>query len=104
LGDIAGERLLLQHLSYLTYTGQPDGWDMMAATNFGTIAVNLVDSGKTGQMAAYRIDRGYMSIPLASMAQPAPRPEVSQFYSADTYTSQKSIIFRMAADMATKNA
>lgn len=103
LRKIAGERILLQPLSYLTYTGQPDGWDMMAATSFGTIAVDLVDSAKTGQMAAFRIDRGYMSIPLESMTQPGPRPEVSQFYNSHTYTSQKSVIFRMAADMAAKN-
>ena len=103
LGNIAGERILLQPLSYLTYTGRPDGWDMMAATNFGTIAVNLVHSGKTGQMTAYRIDKGYLSVPLESMNQPTPHPEISQFYDADTYTSRKSFIFRMAAELATKN-
>ena len=35
LEEVVGQHLLHQPLSYLTRTGEVDGWDLFAATNFG---------------------------------------------------------------------
>ena len=93
LGDLTRQRVLLQPLSYIVYTGRPDGWDLLTAVNFGTIAANLITAGKSGRMTSYMIDQGYMDVPLEDVTGKIPWSTV-EFYDVETYTPKASVIFQ----------
>ena len=90
LEEVVGQHLLYQPLSYLTRTGETDGWDLFAATNFGISAMDLVATGKTGRMVAYRPGQGYTDVPLEKATQPF-EVDVAEFYDAETYTVKHNI-------------
>lgn len=90
LETVVGQHLLYQPLSYLTRTGQTDGWDLFAATNFGIIAVDLVAQGTSGRMVAYRLEDGYIDVPLEDVTQPL-EVDLAGFYDANTYTVKHTI-------------
>lgn len=95
LERIIGQHMLYQPLSYLTRTGDTDGWDLVTATNFGILATELAATGKTGQLVAYRLSDGYIDIPLKRVGD-APVVELAEFYDAEAYTP-KSKIFTLTA-------
>lgn len=95
LERIVGQHLLYQPLSYLTRTGETDGWDLLGASNFGIIAVDLVAQGKTGRLVAYQLEDGYIDVPLEEVTQP-PAVNMADFYDATTYAPKNSI-FTVAA-------
>ena len=90
LEKVVGQHLLYQPLSYLTRTGEADGWDLFAATNFGILAVDLVVKGKAGRMVAYRLEDGYIDVPLEDATQPL-EVDMAGFYDAETYTVKDNI-------------
>jgi 6-phosphofructokinase len=90
LEEVVGQHLLHQPLSYLTRIGETDGWDLFAATNFGILAVELVAQSKTGRMAAYRLEDGYIDVLLADVTQPF-EVDLAAFYDAETYTVKPNI-------------
>jgi len=90
LEEVSGEHLLHQPLSYLTRTGDPDGWDLLAATNFGITAVDLVAQGKAGRLVAFRLEDGYIDVPLEDVMQPYVM-DVTNFYDRQTYTVKHTI-------------
>ncbi|MEM7303586.1 MAG: hypothetical protein AAF468_21105 [Pseudomonadota bacterium] len=86
--DVAGtgQRTLVQPLSYLVRTGWPDGWDLVAATNFATIAVDLVTAGTMGRLLVFGpFSPGPEDAPLEVVTQPSNRT-LTEFYNAETYT------------------
>lgn len=95
LEDVIGEHILYQPLSYLTRTGDTDGWDLIAATNFGIIAMDLAVKGQSGRLVAYRLQDGYIDVPLEEVTHP-PLVNMADFYDASTY-SPKPSIFTVAA-------
>ncbi len=95
LEKVVGHHVLYQQLSYLIRTGDTDGWDLLAATNFGILATDLVAQGKTGRLAAYRLADGYIDIPLDRVTQ-VPVVDLAEFYDAETY-APKPKIFTLAA-------
>ncbi len=95
LEDIIGEHLLYQPLSYLTRTGDTDGWDLVTATNFGIMAVDLIVNNKSGRLVAYRVEDGYIDVPLEEVTNPA-IVNMADFYDASNY-APKSAIFTVAA-------
>ena len=95
LEDVVGQHVLYQPLSYLTRTGETDGWDMVTATNFGILATDLADRTKTGRLVAFRVSDGYMDIPLEAVTE-APIGEVSEFYDTQNYKPTPKI-FTLAA-------
>lgn len=95
LEEVTQQRFLHQPLSYLTRTGDADGWDLLAATNFGITAVDLVAQGQTGRMVAFRLEKGYVDVPLEDVTQPY-GVDVAGFYDTTTYTV-KSNIFSIGA-------
>lgn len=95
LEEIVGQHILYQPLSYLTRTGEPDGWDLLGASNFGIIAVDLVAQGKAGRLVAYRLEEGYIDVPLEEVMDP-PVVNMADFYDATTYAPKPSI-FTVAA-------
>jgi 6-phosphofructokinase len=62
LEDITGEHILYQPLSYLIRTGDTDGWDLVAATNFGIMAVDLIANNNTGRLVSFRVEGGYTDV------------------------------------------
>lgn len=95
LEEVSGEHLLHQPLSYLTRTGDPDGWDLLAATNFGITAVDLVAKGKAGRLVAFRLEDGYIDVPLGEVMEPH-ELNAANFYDSRTYTV-KNTIFTVGA-------
>lgn len=90
LEEIVGQHLLHQPLSYLIRTGDVDGWDLFAATNFGIIGVDLVTKAKTGRMVAYRLEDGYIDVPLEDVTQPF-EVDLAEFYDSTSYTVKQNI-------------
>jgi 6-phosphofructokinase 1 len=95
LEQIMDEHLLFQPLSYLTRTGDTDGWDLLGASNFGIIAVDLVAQDKTGRLVAFRLEDGYVDVPLEAVTEP-PVVNMADFYDATTF-APKPRIFTVAA-------
>jgi len=95
LERVLGQHVLYQQLSYLTRTGETDGWDLVTATNFGILATDLADAGKSGRLVAYRLSDGYIDIPLENVNQ-KPVVKVTDLYDAETY-APKPKIFTLAA-------
>jgi 6-phosphofructokinase 1 len=95
LETMLGQHLLYQPLSYLTRTGETDGWDLVTATNFGITAVDLVAKGQTGRLVAFRLKDGYIDVPLEEVTQP-PVVNMVDFYDTRTYAPKPSI-FTVAA-------
>ncbi|MDM8520806.1 6-phosphofructokinase [Anaerolineales bacterium HSG6] len=94
LEGILGQHLLYQPLSYLTRTGETDGWDLVTATNFGINAVDLIEQGTTGRLVAFRTKGGYLDVPLEKVTQPV--ANMIDFYDVDRYAPKPSI-FTVAA-------
>ncbi len=90
LEEVVGQHILYQPLSYLTRTGEADGWDLLSASSFGIMAVDLVARSKTGCMVAYRLKDGYIDIPLEEVTQPT-TTNITEFYDATTYAPKHDI-------------
>jgi len=96
--SVVGERLLYQPLSYLTRTGDVDGWDLIGALNLGLLAVDLAAKGETGHLVAYRLKHGYMEVPLEEVTKPLDY-DIVEFFDAETCTVNPSI-YTLAARQA----
>lgn len=98
LERVIQQHLLYQPLSYLTRTGDTDGWDLMAATNFGITATTLATQNKAGRFVAYRLRDGYVDVPLVEVTHP-PKVDITELYDADNY-KPKPKIFELATRRA----
>ncbi len=91
LEAVTGRHFLYQALSYLTRTGDADGWDLLAATNFGLMAVDLVAQGTAGQLVSFRLEKGYSAIPFDEV--PATNGvDIASFYDAASYTVKPGVL------------
>jgi 6-phosphofructokinase 1 len=93
LENITGQRLLLQPLSYLLRTGEPDGQDLLGAMNFAMMALKLLADGKTGRLVAYRRCENYVDVPLDVVTQPGDGIKLADHYDAATYSPKPSILW-----------
>jgi 6-phosphofructokinase 1 len=93
LENLTGQRFLLQPLSYLLRTGEPDGQDLLGAMNFATLATKLLASGQTGRLIAYRQGANYVDVPLDVVSQSATHINVTDHYDAKLYTPKSSILW-----------
>ncbi len=93
LENITGQRVLLQPLSYLIRTGEPDGQDLLGAMNFAALAVNLLADGKTGRLVAYRQRENYVDVPIEVVTQPVTHVDVARFYDAETYQVKPGLLW-----------
>ncbi len=88
LGDelkrITGEGIIGQSLAYLMRAGAPDALDRMVAFSFGTMAVQMLDAGKSGLMMAIREGR-YTTVPIDACVQGKKRVDVQRLYDAAAY-------------------
>jgi 6-phosphofructokinase len=93
LENITGQRCLFQPLSYLLRTGEPDGQDLLGAMNFAVKAIELLDSGKTGRLIAYRRGENYVDSPLDVVNQPIGNINAADHYDARKYTPKPGVIW-----------
>jgi 6-phosphofructokinase 1 len=93
LENITGQRLLLQPLSYLIRTGEPDGQDLLGALNFAVLAVQTLVEGQFGRLIAYRQNENYVSVPIDVVTQPATNIDLDRFYDAKNYQVKPGILW-----------
>lgn len=79
-----GVNIVYQQLGYLMRSGVPDSLDRMVGTNFGTLAVDLVEKGERGRLLVLQEGR-YGHEPLEIITQGLKRVDVDTFYDLDNY-------------------
>ena len=84
LEKLTGIGILNQKLSYLMRAGAPDALDRMVATNYGTMAVQLLDEGHSGLMMAVQ-DGKYTTVPGDTCIKGERRVNVPEVYDAENY-------------------
>jgi 6-phosphofructokinase 1 len=93
LENLTGQRFIFQPLSLLLRTAVPDGQDLLGAMNFAMMAVNLLEAGKTGRLAAYRQHENYVALPIETVTEPGGNINVAEHYDAPTFCPKSSIIW-----------
>ncbi|MDP8971287.1 MAG: 6-phosphofructokinase [Actinomycetota bacterium] len=92
IGDLTGELLkqrtgegiISQQLGYLMRSGVPDSLDLMVATNYAVMAVDLAVQGTAGRMVALR-EGTYTNVPVQVTREGAKRVDVDALYDVDAY-------------------
>jgi 6-phosphofructokinase 1 len=81
---ITGLQTRPQDVTYDLRSGNPDAFDKIIANTFGTLAVELVAQGKTGQMVCLR-DGVFSHEALPAMARGARTVDVATFYDIERF-------------------
>jgi 6-phosphofructokinase 1 len=84
LKKITGESIINQKVSYLMRSGAPDALDLMVATNYANLAVNLIKNDVSGRMVALR-DGKYTHIPMSTVTSGIKRVDVDELYDVKSY-------------------
>lgn len=84
LKQITGENIINQKVSYLMRSGAPDALDLMVATNYANLAVNLIQNDVSGRMVALR-DGKYTHIPMSTVTSGVKRVDVDELYDVKKY-------------------
>ena len=84
LKKITGEGIINQKVSYLMRSGAPDALDLMVATNYASLADNLIKNDVSGRMVALR-DGKYTHIPMSTVTSSVKRVDVDELYDVKTY-------------------
>jgi len=84
LQKITGEGIINQRLGYLMRSGAPDAMDLMVATNYAHLAMDLITKGESGRMVAIR-EGIYTHIPMSMVTSGLKRVDVAQLYDTDQY-------------------
>lgn len=91
LKELTGEETLYQQLTYLMRSGVPDALDIMVASNFAQMTLDLIDRGEFGRMVALQ-DGKYTHVPANSVAQGVRNVDVDEFYDAENYKPKLRIV------------
>lgn len=82
--EITGVNTMYQQLGYLIRSGPPDVMDLMLASNYANLAIELVNQRKFGVMVA--LQKGcYTYVPADLASQPARQVDVEAFYDREQY-------------------
>ncbi len=84
LKKITGEAIINQKISYLMRSGAPDALDLMVASNYANMAMNLLKDGISGRMVALR-DGKYTHIPMSTVTSGLKRVDVDELYDVQAY-------------------
>jgi len=88
LGDrikaITGIGIISQNVAYLMRSGPPDTLDAMVATNYGTLAADLLVGGKSGVMVALK-NGIYTSTSISEVGAGARTVDVENLYDTEQY-------------------
>ncbi len=93
LENLTGQRLLLQPLSYLIRTGEPDGQDLLSAMSFAALAVDCLARDQTGRLIAYRQGGNYRDVPIELVTQPAAPIDLAAYYDSDSYSVKPGLLW-----------
>ena len=80
---ITGEGIINQKVSYLMRSGAPDALDLMVATNYANLAVDLIKNDVSGRMVALR-DGKYTHIPMSTVTSGLKRVDVDELNDVKT--------------------
>jgi 6-phosphofructokinase len=84
LKELTGSNTMYQQIGYLMRSGPPDALDLMVASNFGNLAMDLVQAGDYGKMVALKGGR-YVAVSASAPSAEARSVDVDAFYDIDTY-------------------
>lgn len=84
LKRITGVGIVYQQLGYMMRSGPPDSLDRMVATSYGSLALELALTGKSGLMVALR-NGLYTDVPIETIGEGLRRVDVSELYDPDQY-------------------
>jgi 6-phosphofructokinase 1 len=98
LGQLTGEEVIHQPLTYLLRTGFPDGQDLLGATNFAILAARLLAEGKFGRMTAYQQRYNLTDIDLQVVTQGVHGVDVDEMYDVDNYRPKVNLIWAAMED------
>jgi 6-phosphofructokinase len=90
---LTGQEVFLQPLTYLLRTGEPDGQDLLGATNFAMLAARLVKEGKFGRMTAFRQEDTWTDVDLDVVTQGVKSVDLEAWYDVDNYQPKVSLIW-----------
>ncbi len=79
-----GRRALYQPLGYLMRSGPPDSLDHLVALNFGSMAAELLLSGKSGYLTAL-VGGRYAPVSIERVLEGARGVDVERFYDRENY-------------------
>ncbi len=79
-----GINVMTQSLAYLVRAGVPDAMDLMVGRNFGTMAIQLCEDGKSGLMTAIQNGR-YTTEPADICTKGKRNVDVDAMYDVDNY-------------------
>ena len=90
---LTGENTIYQNVAYLMRSGAPDVVDMMVGRNYGTLAADLMLSGKTGRMVA--LNKGiYNHVPLTEVGGGSRPVDVDELYDSTNYRPRVKVVDR----------
>jgi 6-phosphofructokinase len=84
LKEITGLNTIYQQVAYLMRSGAPDSLDLMVATNYANIAMDLIKHAKFGNMVALQGGK-YTYVPANTVSKGLKRVDVEQLYDAENY-------------------
>ncbi len=79
-----GDRVIYQRLGYLMRSGPPDALDRLVASNFASLAADLVLAGETGRLVAILGGR-YSTVPIGTACSGSKQVDVERFYDRANY-------------------
>jgi len=93
IGDLTGIKPTFQQLGYLMRSGPPDHLDLMVASNYANLVMDLINERDFGHMVALH-DGRYTFVSAAAPSQEEARSvDVGAFYDVDNYiTKIKSVL------------
>jgi 6-phosphofructokinase len=97
LHHLTGEEVFLQPLTYLLRTGEPDGQDLLGATNFAVLAARLVKEGRFGRMTAFQQRDAWTDVDLNAVTQGVKSVDVEAWYDTEEYRPKVSLIWSAQA-------
>ena len=84
LTERTGVGIVLQEVAYLMRSGRPDSLDLMVATNYAVMAVDLALEGSSGRMVALH-SGAYTDVPVSLTGEGSKRVDVDELYDRDEY-------------------
>lgn len=93
LAHLLAEEVFLQPLTYLLRTGNPDGQDLLGATNFAIMAARLLSEGRFGRMTAYQQRYNLTDVPLSIVTEGVHAVDVDNMYDAREYKPKVNLIW-----------
>ncbi len=90
---LTGEEVFHQPLTYLLRTGNPDGQDLLGATNFAILAARLLQDQQFGRMVAYQQRYNLTHVDLQLVTEGVNGVIVDKMYDAENYKPRINLIW-----------